>query len=376
MPQTAIKKRDPNLDFIRCIALFFVMGVHFCTHCNIYNAGYTGFIAFFTDALRTMYVPALALFIMLNGFFQSKKTLSVKYYLGILKLFEMYLLCSVLNMLYSRFYLGEELTLRSFLSGIINYTATEYGWYVLLYFGLFLMIPFLNIIYNSLKSSGQKRLLILTFLYLSSGPFSFLNAFASTYAYWWQRLWPITFYFMGAYAAEYRSELSGKKWGLKYLAALLVFSTYNYLFYDISSPLYGAAQSTFLYAHESLQNAVMTPLVFLAALDAKLEHCPKPIAKFMEAVSNYSYGIFLFTSITDSFIYGWLNRFVPVIGMRYLFFAIALPLSYVSAVFLAFLADKVVSAADKLVRPIAERVTAWLGRLIASEPDKEEEGKP
>lgn len=74
MVQAASKKRDPNLDFIRCIALFFVMGVHFCTHCDIYNAGYTGFIAFFTDTLRTMYVPALALFLMLNGYFQSKKS--------------------------------------------------------------------------------------------------------------------------------------------------------------------------------------------------------------------------------------------------------------------------------------------------------------
>ena len=370
MVQAASKKRDPNLDFIRCIALFFVMGVHFCTHCDIYNAGYAGFIAFFTDTLRTMYVPALALFLMLNGYFQSKKKLSAKYYLGILKLFEMYLLCSTLNMLYSHFYLGEELTLHSFLSGIINYTGTEYGWYVLLYFGLFLMIPFLNIIYNSLSTRGQKRILILTFFYLSSMPFSFLNAFTSTYAYWWQRIWPVTFYFMGAYAAEYRRELSGKKWGLKYLAVLLVFSAYNYFFYDMASPLYGITTRSFLYSHESLQNAVMTPLVFLAALDVKLDRCPAPITKFMECVSNYSYGVFLFTSITDSFIYGWLKHFVPVIGMRYLFFIVALPLSYVSAVFFAFLADKTVYAADRVVRPAAERFVSWLCRVIA--PENEE----
>lgn len=369
MAQSTAKKRDTNLDLIRCIALFFVMGVHFCTHCDIYNAGYTGFIAFFTDALRTMYVPALALFLMINGYFQSKKTLSAKYYLGILKLFEMYLLSSALNMLYSHFYLGEELTVHSFLSGIINYTGTEYGWYILLYFGLFLMIPFLNIIYNSLQRRGQKRILILTFMYLSSMPFSFLNAYTSTYAYWWQRIWPITFYFMGAYAAEYRHELSGKKWGLKYLAVLLVFSAYNYFFYDQSSPLYGTMTRTFLYSHESLQNAVMTPLVFLAVLDMRLDRCPNCLKKFMESVSNYSYGVFLFTSITDSFVYIWLKRFVPVIGMRYLFFIVALPLSYLSSVLLAFLADKVVSAVDRLIRPAVEKIVSWLYRVIA--PDTE-----
>lgn len=365
-----VKKRDFNLDFVRCIALFFVMGVHFCTHCNIYNAGYTGLAAFVTETLRTMYVPALALFLMLNGYFQSKKKLSAKYYLGILKLFEMYLLCSVLNMLYSRFYLGQELTARSFLSGILNFTGTEYGWYVLLYNGLFLIIPFLNIIYNSLEKRGHKRILILTFFFLSALPFSFLNAFVNLNAYWWQRIWPIMFYFMGAYIGEYRRELEGKRWGLWYLIALLVFSAYNYLLYDMSSPLFGIASQSFKYSHESLQNAVMTPLVFLFALNVKLDRCPKFLTDFMVSVSNYSYGIFLFTSITDSFIYGWLNRFVPDVGKRYLFFIVALPLSYISAVFLAFLGDKVVSAADKGIRPIAGKLIDRLYRLTA--PDAEE----
>ena len=366
MAESMIKKRDTNLDFIRCIALFFVMGVHFCTHCGIYEAGYTGLALFVTEILRTMYVPALALFLMLNGYFQNRKKLSAKYYLGILKLFEMYLLCSVLNMLYSHFYLGEELTLHSFFSGILNFTGTEYGWYVLLYNGLFLLIPFLNIIYNSLKTRGHKRILILSLLFLSALPFSFLNAFSNLCAYWWQRIWPIMFYFMGAYAAEYRKELERKKWGLWYLLVLLVFSVYNYLLYDLPSP----ATQSFKYSHESLQNAVMTPLVFLFALNVKLDRCPEFLKKFMANVSNYSYGVFLFTSITDSFIYGWLNRFVPVVGRRYLFFVVALPLSYVSSVFLAFLGDKVVTAADKGIRPLAEKLISWLYRFAA--PDAEE----
>ena len=370
MERTTEKKRDVNLDFIRCIALFFVMGVHFCTHCGIYDAGYTGFAAFVTDTLRTMYVPALALYLMINGYFQSGKKISAKYYLGILRLFEMYLLCSVLNILYDHFYLGGELTLRSFLSGIINFTGTEYGWYVLLYNGLFLMIPFLNIIYNSLEKRGHKRILILSFLFLSALPASFLNAFSNLCSYWWQRLWPIMFYFMGAYVAEYRKELEGKKWGLWYLISLLVFSTYNYLFYNTTSPLYGMATQSFTYSHESLQNAVMTPLVFLFALNIRLDRCPKFLKDFMATVSNYSYGVFLFTSITDSFIYGWLNYFVTAPKLRYLFFIAALPLSYVSAVFLAFLGDKAVRAADKVIRPIAEKLITRLYRLTA--PDAEE----
>ena len=364
------KQRDPNLDLVRCIALFFVMAVHFCTHCDIYNAGYTGFAGFLTELLRTLYVPALALFIMLNGYFQNKKTLSGKYYLGILKLYEMYLLCAVLNLLYSHFYLGQPLTLRSFFGSILNFEASEYSWYVLLYNGLFLMIPFLNIIYNSLSCRGHKRVLIMTFFFLSALPNSFLNVFVNLDAFWWQRIWPIMFYFMGAYVREYRRELAGKHWGAWGLGALVVFSLYNYFLYHAESPLYGLANNSFLYAHESLQNAVLTPLVFLFALDIRLDGCPKTILKMMKTVSDCSYGAFLFSSITDSFVYGWLNRFVPVIANRYWFFVIALPVSYFSAVLLAFLADKPVKAEDRLIRPPVGRFITWLYRLFA--PDAAE----
>ncbi len=359
------KPRDPSLDLVRCVALFFVMAVHFCTHCDIYNAGYVGFVGYLTEFLRTLYVPALALFIMLNGYFQNKKTLSGRYYLGILSLYEMYVLCSVLNLLYSRFYLGAELTMRSFIGSIFNFEASEYSWYVLLYNGLFLLIPFLNIIYNSLPCRGHKRVLILTLFFLSALPSSFLNVFVNLDAFWWQRIWPIMFYFMGAYVREYREELAGKKWGLWLLASLAVFSLYNFLLYHAESPFFGLAHNAFLYSHESLQNAVLTPLVFLLILDIKLDKCPKPILAMMKAVSDYSYGAFLFSSITDSFVYGWLCRLVPVAAYRYLFFVVALPISYVSAVFLSFLADKAVKAADKFIRPLAERFILRLYTLTA-----------
>ena len=361
----APSRRSMNMDIIRCIALFFVLAVHFCTHCNIYNAGYTGFAAFFTDMLRTLYVPALALFIMLNGFFQYKRSLSGSYYLGILRLYEMYVLCSVLNLLYSRFYLGQPMGLRDMVSAIVNYGASEYSWYILLYNGLFLLIPFLNLSYNALEYRGHKRVLILSLFFLSALPFSFLNAFVNLNSYWWQRIWPIMFYFMGAYFGQYRQKVNAKKCGLVFLAVLLVFSAYNYFLYNLSSPLYGIAPGNFRYTHESLQNAVMTPLLFLWVMNIDMSRWPRFIGSLAATVSKYSYGAFLFSSITDSFVYIWLNRFVPDVQLRYFFFPIALPISYAAAVFLSFLADKAVNLMDKLLRPAAGWLVDRLYRLTA-----------
>lgn len=365
MANAQAAQRSTNMDVIRCIALFFVLAVHFCTHCNIYNAGYTGFMAFFADTLRTLYVPALSLFLMLNGYFQYKRSLSAPYYLGILRLYEMYLLCSVLNLLYNRFYLGMEMSLRDMVSAIVNYSASEYSWYILLYNGLFLLIPFLNLSYNGLAHRGQKRILVLTLFFISALPASFLNAFISLHAYWWQRLWPILFYFMGAYMGEYRPKLRPRTAGLIFLASLLLFSGYNYLVYNPGSPLFGHSTRSFLYAHESLQNAVMTPLLFLWIMNLDMSRWPKAICSLSAIVSKYSYGAFLFSSITDSFVYLWLCRLVPGIGLRYLFFPIFLPLSYVSAVFLSYLGDKLVGLIDRILRPAARALIQLLYRTTA-----------
>lgn len=365
MSNSSIAKRDINLDVLRCLSLFFVLAVHFLTHCGIYDAGYTGVTAFLSDTLRNFYAPALGIFIMLNGFLQFRRKLSSNYYLGILRLYEMYLVCSVAHILYNVFYLGTDMSIKDMLSTLLNFTAGDYSWYILLYNGLFLLIPFLNLSYNAIEHRGQKRVLILSLFFISALPFSFLNAFISTTAYWWQRIWPLLFYFMGAYFGEYRPRLSAKKAGLLYFAVLMVFSVYNFALYNPNSPLFGISTRSFQYAHESLQIAVMAPLLFLWIINIDMSACPAVIEKTLAVISKYTYGIFLFSSLTDSFIYLWLCRFVPDVGVRYLLFPIAVPISYVGATFMAFLADKLVNLMDKLIRPAAKWLIDTLYRLTA-----------
>lgn len=367
MSNAPAKPREVNPDIIRCIALFYVMGVHFYTHCNIYNAGYTGLAAFLSEIMRTSFVPALALFLMLSGYFQRGKKISARYYLGILRLLEMYIICAVLNLLYSHFYLGQALTLRTFFGSIVNFTASEYSWYILLYGGLFLLIPFLNVMYNALDSRGHKRILVLSVTLLSCLPYSALNVFVNLCPYWWQRIWPIAFYLMGAYIGEYRPSVGVKKGAAMWLGALVIFSAFNFFVYSAASPvtLHPAASS--LYAHESLQNAVLTPLLFIFVLQIDFSNCGDWFKNTAAYISRYSYGAFLFSSITDSFVYSHLTALVPSTGLRYAFFPIALPISYALAVVLSALADKLVTLIDRVVRPLAERAAIWAYKKLGAE---------
>lgn len=370
MSDSPAKVHEVNPDLIRCLALFFVLSIHFYTHCGIYDAAYTGVSAFLTVLLRTLVTTSVALFVMLTGYLQRTKKLSARYYLGILRLLEMYLICAVTELLYRHFYLGEAMTVRSFLGAIVNFTASEYSWYILLYAGLFMMIPFLNLAYGSLNCRGHKRLLVVSFFLLSALPFSALNVFVNLCAYWWQRIWPLTFYFAGAYIGEYRPRISAKKCALWLCAALLVFSAFNFFVYSPASPLKLHYEQAFPYTHEGLQNAILAPLVFLFILNIDCSRWSEKLTGFAASVSKYIYGAFLFSSMTDSFVYIWLNRFVPVPEKRFAFFLIALPVSYVASVLLAVLADKLVNVMDRALRPAAARLTGWLYRLIA--PDAAE----
>jgi surface polysaccharide O-acyltransferase-like enzyme len=361
----AAGRRDVGADLIRLLALSFVLGVHFYTHCDIYNAAYSAPASFAVVILRTALTPALSLFIMLNGYFQRRKTVSASYYLGILKLLELYIICAVVELIYRHFFFGEELSARSFFGAIVNFTASDYSWYILLYLGLFLLIPFLNLMYNSISCRGHKRILIFSLFVLSALPFSALNAFVNLCPYWWQRIWPLMFYFMGAYFGEYHPHVGAKKALVWFFSALLIFSAFNFFVYSDASPVSVNYAQAFLYSHESLQNAVLTPLLFLLITNLDFSNCPQSLSSALATVSKYSYGVFLFSSMTDSFIYQWLCILIADNRLRILLFLPGIIISGSLALLLTWLADKLVNLIDSFIRPLAAHFFSWLYHILA-----------
>jgi len=52
----------------------------------------------------------------------------------------------------------------------------QYSWYVNMYIGCFLLIPFLNLLWNSLSSQESRRILVIVLLVLTALP-SVLNVY-------------------------------------------------------------------------------------------------------------------------------------------------------------------------------------------------------
>ncbi len=238
------KNRNINLDIIRCIAIFSVISVHFFLNSGFYNVPVMGKRMYIMVLMRTFFMICVPLFILLTGYLASKNTLSKKYYKKIIPDIVTYVLASLICIMYKKYYLGINVGIKSGLLSILDFTASNYAWYVEMYIGLFLLIPFLNIIYNNLTSKGQKQALVLTFVALTVLPtllniFNFnslswwLNpassdSFAKIVPSWWASIYPITYYYIGCYLKEFKINLKSVISFILILLAVIGFGSFNY----------------------------------------------------------------------------------------------------------------------------------------------------
>ena len=113
--------------------------------------------------------------------------------------------------------------------GILSFSTICYGWYIEMWIGLFLLIPFLNILWWNCPSKKHKLLLIGTLFSITSVPI-FTNRYGVQLTPdYWRACYPLLFYFVGTYIREYRPKVS--RWGWLILAGMcLVNPLFNTLF--------------------------------------------------------------------------------------------------------------------------------------------------
>ena len=91
---------------------------------------------------------------------------------------------SLACMIFKAVHNNEPLSLKSFILGTLDFTGANYSWYIEMYIGLFLLVPFLNLAYNKLKNKRQKQVLVLTLVFLTIIPTLF-NIFNFDNPAWW-----------------------------------------------------------------------------------------------------------------------------------------------------------------------------------------------
>lgn len=338
------KKHDINLDFVRAVAALFIVFSHFFDNTGLYEFDTAFPIKLASIGLRMIVGTCVAMFIMLTGYLCSEKKLSARYYLGFLRIYEIYLISSLFTFLARIFILRQPTSLAYMVGSVVNFYSIDYAWYLLMYMGLFLMIPFLNLAFNGLETDRQRLVLIGTFLYLSILP-SLLNVKVQLLSVWWKNLSPIAYYYTGAYLRRCRPKVSAKK-----AAGLLLIFVAAFVAADVLLLGPSGTWTIDVTRYDHYQGYVCAVLCFVILQNAGADRCSEKAQAVVKRFAALSLSIYLLSNITDSLIYPWFKAAVPDLNLQFWFMLPIGLLSFLGAAVLAELAELLCKPLDKAVR--------------------------
>ena len=292
------KKREERLDIIRIFSLICVVCVHFFLNSEFYEEIVYGNKMLIMCILRSFFIICVPMFITLTGYLMCKKELNSKYYKGIIKSLAIYIICSTIYFLFEKFYLNKSNNL--FLN-ILSFRGTQYSWYLEMYIGLFLLIPFLNLIFNNLKDRKQANKLLVTLMFLIGVP-SVINIKTKILPSWWTSIYPIFYYFLGAYLNKYEIKLS-KEWNL----VLLIVVVFLDGIFNFHMSFGSKFVMTTYNDYQSVIIMFITFLTFNLMLKIKFKNESKIRSYILKILSDACLGAYLISCIFDNIYYNKLK---------------------------------------------------------------------
>lgn len=176
---------------------------------------------------QTLFLINVPLFLILTGYLNCHKQLTRNYYKGIKRVAVSYFVFSAVTILFRRYYAHEDLSWLQWLLKVTDFSAIPYGWYIEMWLGLFLITPFLNILWKGIVSERHRRVLIATLYIMTALPDFFNRYGVHLVPGYWEAVYPFLFFFIGAYIREYQPSLSQKRLWLMMVGLCLINPVFN-----------------------------------------------------------------------------------------------------------------------------------------------------
>lgn len=334
-----MKQRNVSLDVIRCIALFLVVSLHFFYLNGFSNEFLNNPKMYVITIFRDFCLVCVPLFLMLSGYLCCTKTLSKGYYKGIVKTYSIYIFSNVLYLLYEMIWKKVPFSFSKLFFGILDFSTLSYSWYVKMYIGLFLLIPFLNLIYNNLTSKKQKHILIITGLFMAAVPYV-VNIYNITLVGWWKNptmsseyqpllpdawteLGAVSYYFIGCYLKEYSLKMSRRKNIVLLLLATVLLGSYDFYRTRPYCHMAGVWQD-----NDSLFVVCVAVLLFHLLLHIPFEKIHPKCQNLLACMSNLCFGAYLVSAIFDEIIYGIIDGYGDGLISKCKLFILVVPIIY------------------------------------------------
>ncbi len=369
------KPRFIGIDIVKILACMLVVCVHFFLYSGFYSEPITrdfGQGAIFCRWAAYCCVP---LFMITTGYLMKNKTLSKKYYLGILRVLIVYIICSVICYAFDHQHWPNKYDIPYggysawvFIRGLFMFTDAQYAWYVEYYFCMFLIIPFVNLAFNGLKDKKQKQIMLITTLVITVVSQSFFVGFEDAtqirlFPGYFVRCYPIAYYLIGAYIREYppKRTLANKAYFIVMFAIGLAWvsnTTYNQSLLNEENNY--VMLSKHYNDYGSWPVALCSAMLFLIFFDITSKN--QKLIKVVKFISEATFACYLVSYTFDTIYY---QEFCP----RYLTVAErcshayqVIPKVFFSAMGVALAIQVVYSGGDWLIRkwlvPAVRKTTA------------------
>lgn len=360
------QKRMIAPDVLRFIACFFVISVHFLWNNGFYTQPVAGVNMTIMMVMRVIFSPCVLLFIILTGYLSINKSLSKQHYAKGMKIVWLYLLASAAVLIY-RVAIIHDMTLAVALLGVLKFNTAPYAWYVEMYLGLYLLIPFLNILYKNIPSQNWKRVLILTLFVMNSLP-ALLNVYnfvqegwfldppsATKYnnliPQWWVFSYPLTYYFIGAYLREYGCGFGRMTRRFAWIATVAIASIYC-LWRNNDGKIIAGPWIDWNSPFVLLMAVIIASLV----LERDYSRMPKVISGALRYISGLSLTIFLVSYIFDKLYYPILNNVIPNVPDRLWSYFIIVPAVFLSSLIVAAVIDLIYRLGYRCYKKIRDKL--------------------
>lgn len=329
------KERSVGLDIIRTLAILFVIGSHFFLHTKFNSMTFVGIDMFTLGMLQTLTLANVPLFIMLTGYLNANKKVSRAYFKGMTRVLVSYLVISLIVILVRKYYLGESYSWLQWALKITDFSAIPYAWYIEMWIGLFMLTPFLNILWKGIEFKRHQQLLLLIIFVCSALP-DFCNRYGVHLmpGYWTSASGILMYYYLGCYVRDYKPKI--KIW--KGILAVIALCIVN----PIASLLLRPGQQMLHIIGGSFGIIVvpMTVIIFVLIYQANFGN--NWIRDSFASVSVLSLDMYLLSYIFDATLYPlfgrWLGSEEDMVGFAYF---LIVPILFLSSWLSAYLKDRI-----------------------------------
>lgn len=311
-------KRSFGLDLVRTVAIIFVVMVHSFGNTLFNGKPMVGMSMFSCLAIKWLTFTCVALFIILTGYCKGDKKVNNDHYKKIISIIITYIAMSIITIVFKKVILKDTTSFYNLILGIFNFSTIPYAWYVEMYIGLFLLIPFLNILYKNIPNKNEKRILLISLIFICSIPQSLAMLYVSGHSLdifpsWWGNLYPLMFYFIGCYIKEYQINIK-KIINIFFIAVILFIETFMIYFYCQGKPINDVISPDYNF----IPNVLLSILLFLLLYNIDIKN--KFLIKLTYLISKYSFGMYLISFIFDKLFYEVIKldfgiKFKPIAGI-------------------------------------------------------------